>query len=178
MKEYFLLKSRVSALFETLNMDNKMYQRLMTMENFEKIAEDKIVYYKYSDDVEMPDVMMSPTFMVGKSIHDIVSLYDDTIEWKSMQIFPDGIECTRDNIKSYWIPLLPQCRCLHDESVILPNGTVKNVIIDKTKIRNMDIFRIEKAGVSENLVAVSLALAESISRRNAYGVVFERIEVK
>ena len=52
------------------------------------------------------------------------------------------------------------------------------LIIDKSKMRNLDIFRIAKDGVSENLVVVSLALAESISRRNAYGVIFERIEVR
>lgn len=178
MIEYFLLRTDATASFKPTEIDRKLYQNIMNKENFEKIPKDAICYYKYSDEVEMPDVMLTPTFMVGRSIYNIIKLYDDSISWKSLQVFPDLREFTREMTKSYWIPFVPECKCLHKETVILPNGTVEKVILERRNMRNVDIFRVTGEGIRENLIVVSLALAESINRRNVYGVSIERIEVR
>lgn len=178
MTEYFLLKTAATTLFEPTDLNYKLYQHIMTKEHFAKIPEDQICYYKYSDEVEMPDVMLRPTFMVGRSIYNIVKLYDENIEWKSLQVFPDTLEYAREMVKSYWIPCLPEYKCLHEETIVLPNGTVDRLVLNRRKMRNVDIFRVADARIKENLVAVSLPLAESINRRNVYGVSMERVEVK
>lgn len=178
MTEYFLLKTAATSLFKPIDFDYKLYQHIMTKEHFEKIPKDKICYYKYSVEVEMPDVMLRPTFMVGSSIYNIVKLYNENIEWKSLQVFPDVLDYVREMVKSYWIPCLPEYKCLHEEAIVLPNGTVDRLILNRSKMRNVDIFRVADARVGENLVVVSLPLAESINRRNVYGVSIERVEVK
>ncbi len=178
MIEYFLLKTDATTSFKPTDIDRKLYQNIMNKENFDKLPKDAVGYYQYSDEVEMPDVMLSPTLMVGRRIYNIIKLYDDSIPWKSLQIFPDMPEFTREKTKSYWIPCLPECKCLHKDAVILPNGTVQEVILERKNMRNLDIFRVSGAGIHENLVVISLALAESINRRNVYGVAMERIEVK
>ena len=66
--------------------------------------------------------------------------------------------------------------CLHEDAVVLPDGTIKKLVIDHKKIPNIDIFQIKNA--VHNRVLVSLRMAESISRRKAYGVMFERVEVR
>ena len=57
-----------------------------------------------------------------------------------------------------------------------PNGALKEVILDQHKIKGRDIFRIK--GIIENKTIISLAVAESIMRRNPYGVGLERVQVK
>ena len=174
--EYFLIRSCAVTPFKPIHMDRSLYTNLMTEEAFEKIPEDIIYYYHFSEEIELPDVMFRPTFMTGDSLHDIISLYDESIQWKNMQIFPDRQDFPREMAKGYWIPLLKEYRCLHKDTLVLPDKTTKKPILDRSRLRNTDIFRI--SGVSENLVAVSLALAESISRRELYGITFERLEVR
>lgn len=178
MTEYFLLKTDAMVLFEPVDFDSKLYQHVMTREHFEKLPKDKICYYKYADEVELPDVMRRPTFMVGTSIYNIVKLYDETVEWKALQVFPDQLDFVREMAKSYWIPCLPEYACLHGDAVVLPNGTVERLILNRGRMRNMDIFRVADERIRENLVVVSLPLAESINRRNVYGVSMERVEVR
>ena len=178
MTEYFLLRTAATSLFKPTGLDYKMYQHIMTKEYFEGIPEDEICYYKYSDEIEMPDVMFRPTFMVGTNIYNIVKLYNENIEWKALQVFPDTLDYVREMAKSYWIPCLPEYKCLHEETIVLPNGTVDGLVLNRKKMRNVDIFRVADARISENLIVVSLPLAESINRRNVYGVSMERLEVK
>lgn len=174
--EYFLIRSCAVTPFEPMHMDRSLYTNLMTEEAFEKLPDDIIYYYHLSAETELPEVVFRPTFMAGDGLHDIISLYDETIRWKNMQIFPDVEEFPKEAAKGYWIPLLKEYRCLHGDTVLLPDRTTKKPILDRSRLHNMDIFRI--SGVNENLVAVSLALAESISRRELYGVIFERLEVR
>lgn len=174
--EYFLIRSCAVTPFEPIHMDRNLYTNLMTKEAYAKIEDDIIYYYHLGDEVELPDVVFRPTFMVGDGLHNIISLYDDTIEWKHMQIFPDMEDFPNETAKGYWIPLLNEYHCLHQDTVLLPDKTTKKPILDRSRLRNTDIFRI--SGVSENLIVVSLALAESISRRELYGVTFERLEVR
>lgn len=174
--EYFLIRSCAVTPFEPIHMDRSLYTKLMTKEAFEKLPEDIIYYYHLSGETELPEIMFRPTFMTGDGLHDIISLYDESIPWKNMQMFPDVEDFPREAAKGYWIPLLKEYRCLHKDTLILPDRTAKKPILDRSRLRNMDIFRI--SGVSGNLVAVSLALAESISRRELYGITFERLEVR
>lgn len=174
--EYFMLKSSAKTPLKPINIDTKRYQYRLTKENFNRIPRSEVYYFQNTDDIEIPELMVHPTFMVGETLKDIISLYDDTIIWKSLYLVPNEEEKMIGGTKHYQIPRLKRYKCLHPETEKQPNGAITKLILDKQRIRNMDIFQVQEA--QENFVLVSLALAESISRRNLYGVRLERVEVR
>lgn len=174
--EYFLLKSSVVVPPKPIRLDTKLYQYRLTQEAYERMPKSEICYFHHTEDTEIPEILLQPTFMVGDSLKRIISLYDETVSWKSLYFMPDEEDKVMEGTIHCWIPDLPKVRCLHAETEIQPNGAVSKLVLDKRFLRNIDIFQIEET--QENLVLVSLALAESISRRHLYGVRLERVEVK
>jgi len=104
--EYFLIRSCAVTPFEPMHMDRSLYTNLMTDEAFEKLPDDIIYYYHLSAETELPEVVFRPTFMAGDGLHDIISLYDETIRWKNMQIFPDV-----ETVQNMELIPLPQGLC-------------------------------------------------------------------
>lgn len=179
--EYFLLKSNVKTPLCPIIRDNTNYPYRLTEENYNRLPKSEVYNYFFKEDMEKPELLTQPTFMLGDSLKSIISLYDDSVEWKSFHVLPvEGERVLEEKVleesKHYWIPKLTRLKCLHSDVEIQPNGAVTTLILDKNKLRNMDIFQVEET--QENYVLVSLALAESISRRHPYGVRLERVEVR
>ena len=174
--DYFLLKSSAKVPLQPTLMDTKLYQYRLTQEAYERLPQSEIFSFHHTEDIEIPELLLQPTFMVGDSLKQIISLYDETVSWKSLYLMPDEEDKVVEGTKHYWIPNLSKVRCLHSETEMLPNGAVSKLILDKSCLRNVDIFQVEET--LENMVLVSLALAESISRRHPYGVRLERVEVR
>lgn len=174
--EYFLIKSSAKAPLQPIHVDTKLYPYRLTEENYEKLPKSEVYYYHHTEEIEIPELLTHPTFMVGDVLQQLIYLYDDTVLWKSLYLLPDEEEKMTEATRHYWIPELNKVKCLHPEVELQPNGAVKTLILDKKRLRNMNIFQVEET--QENFVLVSLALAESISRRHLYGVRLERVEVK
>lgn len=174
--EYYLLKSNSVRNPEPARLSHEEFPYLMNEENF-MIAQDKFVdYYMLFPETELPELLTQPTFLCRDGLKRIMELYDPYIEWKSLYLLPSEDEQMTTGTLHYWLPAMTKQNCLHDECVILPNGAVQELILDKRKIRNMDVFQV--GGTQENIVVVSLALAESISRRHLYGVKLCKVEVR
>lgn len=174
--EYFVIKSSVNSPFTTNGKESVLYPHRLSEENYQSMPVGKIYYYHDRDDIEIPELLIQPTFMVGDSLRQIIGVYDDAVEWKTLYMMPDEEEKVVDGTKRYSIPNLTRCKCLHEDTQIAPNGAVTRLVLDKRKLRNMPIFQVEET--MENYVIVSLELAESMSRRHLYGVRVERVEVK
>lgn len=174
--EYFVIKSSVKVPLTPILKDTILYPHRLTEANYNSMPKGKIYYYRDTEDMEIPELMIQPTFMVGDSLRRIISVYDDTVDWKTLYMMPDEEEKMVDGTKRYSIPNLTRCKCLHPDSETTPNGAVTKLILDKSRLRNTAIFQVEET--LENYVIVSLALAESISRRHPYGVRLERVEVR
>lgn len=174
--EYFLLKTSVKVPPQPIHLDEKVYQYRLTKAAYDKLPKSEICSFHLTDDMEIPELMIHPTFMVGEALKNIISLYDESVSWKSLYFMPDEEDKVMEGTIHYWIPDFPKLRCLHEETEIQPNGAVSKLILDKRFLRNVNVFQIEET--QENMVLVSLALAESISRRHFYGVRLERVEVK
>ena len=114
--------------------------------------------------------------MISDMIRKVMKMYDERISFKALQVYPDKKEDISVASKTYWIYDCVMEDCLHQDTVIYPNGALKEVILDQHKIKGRDIFRIK--GIIENKTIISLAVAESIMRRNPYGVGLERVQVK
>lgn len=174
--EYYLMNQMEVNPVKYVLLKPEMYAYLLTKENFEKIPELSIGYYEYGVDVTLPDVMVRPTFMVNETIKNVIEMYDETVTFKTLTFLPNAMDEMKEKSKSYAIPNVRRFDCLHEESVIMPEGTIKKLIIDRKKIPNADIFQIKNT--IQNKVVVSLRMAESISRRNVYGVEFQKVQVK
>lgn len=174
--EYYLMNQMEVNPPKYVLLKKEMYSYLLTKENFEKMPDISVGYYEYGVDATLPDVMVRPTFMVNETIKNVIEMYDETVTFKTLTFLPNAMDEMKDKSKSYAIPKLRRYDCLHEESVVMPEGTIKKLIIDRTKIPNADIFQIKNT--IQNKVIVSLRMAESISRRNVYGVEFQKVQVK
>jgi len=179
--EYFLL-TQSSAVVNPIKLVEENlpdYTPQMTHDDFAKLKNVSIAYFNYSIEQEIPDILKYPTYMVSDSIKKILSLYDDAISFKGLQAFPVGVK-ELENVKKYakvfWIYDCVQVDCLSQDTVFLPNGEVEEIILDRKKVRPLSVFR--PRGLMENRLIVNLSVAESILRRNAYGVGIQQIRVK
>lgn len=174
--EYFVMKTSVNSPFTTNGKETMLYPHRLSEENYQSMPAGKIYYYEDKEDIEIPELLVQPTFMVGDALRQIINVYDETIEWKALYMMPNEEEKVVNGTKRYSIPNFTRWNCLHEDAQIAPNGEVLNLVLDKSKLRNAPIFQVEET--IGNYVIVSLELAESISRRHLYGVRVERVEVK
>lgn len=74
---------------------------------------------------------------------------------------------------TYWIFELEHIECLSDYTVRHPDGTLKNIVVDKAKVEDRTIFRIN-GGIQKPLI-IRGDVAESILRRSLLGVRLEYV---
>ena len=176
MMEYFLLRQLAENPVRPVLPEPGNYPYRLTHQNFEGMPTGSVAYFRYGDEEQMPGILLQPTFMVNDTIRSVMELYDGTIRFKTLALLPDVIDRMTDSSVNYSIPDIKCYECLHEDCVVMPDGTVKRLVVDHRKIPNADVFSIKET--THNRVLVSLRMAESISRRNVYGVEFERVEVR
>ena len=175
MMEYYLVKQNAVNPVRPLLKEPEPYRYKLSKEDFEHLPDYATGYYRYSKDVELPAVLLQPTFMVSPEVKKVIEMYDEMVQFKAVTILPNDFDKAKEASITYGIPWLRRYDCLHEESIVLPEGTIKRLVIDHKKIPNVDIFQIKNT--VQNKILVSLRMAESISRRNIYGITFERAEV-
>ena len=149
-----------------------LYKYNPTKEEFDAFPKAKVGYYDYSDMVEIPDVLESDTLFVGEEVKHVLSMYDETIEFKGVQIYPFGME--EDIVPSYWTFYPREAACLHSSAKILPNGELEELILDSKKIPKADVFKV--SGISVYRVIVTLPVAESLLRRKPFGISLREVK--
>ena len=176
--EYFLLKQSQDVVnpIKVFGVEMEQYTVAMTHQDFKQLKRSKVAYAEYSRSHETPDILTTPTYMVSDTIRRVLQMYDENISFKSIQVFPTVEKDIMEGTRTYWIYDCVMEDCMHSDTVILPNGAMQELILDKNKIKGRDIFRVK--GTLENKLIVSLAVAESILRRNVYGVMVERVKIK
>jgi len=174
--EYFeLAQSRaVENPLEIVKLDGQQYCQAMREKDFNALDRLKVAYFSGREFEEPCDILIQPTFLVSDQLKKVLELYDRTIRFKGIQLFPteEGVE----NYPMYWVPLFQTRECLHEETQKYDNGMLKTLVLDQKKTGGKQILRI--GGILEYKVAVSLPVAESILRRHLYGVSLQRIEVR
>ncbi|MFX3633294.1 MAG: serine protease [Candidatus Pristimantibacillus sp.] len=76
--------------------------------------------------------------------------------------------------EGYWFVIPPLVNCLSEQTEFHPDGTLKRLVLDQTKIGQHYLFRI--AGLREMIIVTHLGLAESILRRDFEGVSIRKAE--
>lgn len=95
-------------------------------------------------DIIFMDVLSFPYFLVSEMIKEVIEIYDSTIEWKRVVLF----ERKYQQNQLYYLPILQE--------------------IERAKVEDQVIFKI--GGETNQPIAIRLDLAESILRRDPWGI--------
>ena len=144
----------------------------MPIINVDALEDYSIGYYERKG-IETTDLLTAPLFMVSEEIKELMRLYDESILFKGIQLFSKDSEY----VPALYYAVCPfRADCLHKDVRINPNGTVNEVVLDKTRIPKRDIFQID--GLVQQKIVVSLRVAVSLLRRSLYGIGLKEIQVR
>ncbi len=162
--------------FVVEGLDNQIYVANPSREQFQKIPKSMVTYFDYAPDFDVPDYVVSPTPMASSRLRRVLRMYDESIEFKSVQNYTRQEKDALKLAPSYYVYYVEQTECLHEDSVIAPNGAVTDLVLKGSRLRNKDIIVV--AGIPEKITIVSLAVAESILRRKMFGIDFQEVKIK
>lgn len=176
--EYFRLcrNKKMNNPFVVEGLDAQIYVANPSREQFGQIPKSMVTYFDYAPDFDVPDYVVTPTPMVSSRLRKVFRMYDDSIEFKSVQNYTSQEKDAFKLAPSYYVYYVEQTECLHKDSIIAPNGAVTELVLEGSRLRNKDIIVI--GGIAEKITIVSLAVAESILRRRMFGIDFEEVKIK
>lgn len=175
MMDYFYMNINSISPVQPVIADIEKYPYKVTKEAFEKMSDNYIGYYILKENYEIPEILNHPTFMVQSELRRVISLYDDGIQWKNVTLLPDDLSAAKERAEVYHVPFLKKIDCIHKDSIIYDNGSIEKLVLESAKLQPLDIFQIDN--LLANKIVVSLRMAESIMRRNCYGIRFEKVVV-
>lgn len=112
--------------------------------------------------------------MISDELKKLFTLYIPDLQAKMIQLFAGELD-SRESYR-YWLPYFPPAFCLHENVERYPDGSVKQIVLNRMCLPPEPIFRI--GGMHEYRVVVELSVAESILRRSPYGVDLTPVEVR
>lgn len=139
--------------------------------SYEKVMKKSVtLHVKDNNHTTFPEVIEAPCFMVGEEIYKVIHMYEPDI------IFTTAVfKCNESKeIFIYKIGLIDRNDCLHENTEFYKDNSLKRLVLDKKKLEGRHITRIK--GITPGDIIVSMAVAESVLRRNCIGVRFEEIE--
>lgn len=154
-------------------LDPQYYKYNISDKDWERIPNVIVAYFKNSPYVESSEVLNAPTLLIGNKMKELFALYDNTLEFKAIQVFSDKIEDRMGFL--YWVLKCKEVDCLHESCKVYPNGMVEEIRLEHSKLPKEPIFKI--GSIVQNTLVVSFPVAESILRRNWLGVGLKEIEV-
>lgn len=137
-----------------------------------RIKSLSVVEVRGGGDSVTPDWLEVPVPLIKEVYAELLMAYEDKLLLRPVMFNHRG----RMVQERYQMVLAERVPCVHGESESYPNGAVKRLILDSDKIRGRNLFKVQ--GTSTEMVVVSLDLAESLLRRDCYGILFEEIECR
>ncbi len=117
-----------------------------------------------------PDFLEFPLPLLSTTLKDVFCSYVPDLPC-SCVLLTDQKERQQH---TYWVFELECMECLADNTVYYPDGTFKKILLDKEKIGEKAVFRVD--GVIQKPVIIRVDVAESILRRNMLGIKLECVE--
>lgn len=162
--------------FSVEGLDTQVYVANPAKEQFQKLPQSIVTYFDYREDYEVADYIVAPTPMVSEGLRKVFAMYEPQMKFKSIQCYADNEKDIYKMAPAFYVYYIERTACLHKDAVIAPNGSVTQLILDKNRMNGRDIIVID--GIPEKITMVSLAVAESILRRNMFGIDFQEVEIK
>lgn len=120
----------------------------------------------YSDFIEFPFLMISD------ELKKIFISYEANLSC-NCTILSDRVNKIQ---KVYWFCILEKVECLGADGKFYPDGSIKELVLDREKIGNRKIFQV--GGIREQRFVIDLDVAESILRRPFTGLCMEQAAMR
>jgi len=138
----------------------------------EQLSDDVVLYLAGSGTEARWDFLQCPVTMFSERFMDILDAYEQDL------FFQEVVLIHKENSLQYRYvhTLMDALDAAGEKTEYYPNGTVKRLVLDSRKTGMHNLFML--AGNHRKDPIVSLALAESLLRRNPMGICFEEVEVE
>lgn len=176
MKDNFFrlqISDKISRPLEIIGLPAQ-YKNVVAKSDFDKLSDHIVAYFRGESVPEISGVLSKPSFLICDDLKLLLQVYDPQFQTKAIQLFAGEMESKENYL--YWLPYIKPANCLHSDTEKHPNGMLKRLVLDSGLLPNSPIFRVD--GLLEDIVIISLPLAESILRRCFYGIQLDPVEVK
>ena len=117
---------------------------------------------------EYPDYFEKPLTLIAEKFKDVINAYQNGIEFQPIVLTEEKTH--KQTV--YYLMSAPMIDCASSESKLDHIGKIKELVLDTEKVGHYKIFY--AAGFVNRLI-VRLDVAESILRRDSYGITFEKL---
>lgn len=163
MRDYYLLKDDFRSIYKVDP------QRHDLPKSFNQLPSVSIIPVDQTSEEQYLDWLSKPWPMISDEMKNILALYNPKMEYKQIDLID------RQNYlqHTYWSFYVPSVDCLSPETEFYPDRSLKNLVVNRQKIKTHHFFSIR--GIREPLYLVSLDAAESLLRRELTGFILESV---
>lgn len=176
MKEHLFrlrISDQISRTLDIIGLPAQ-YNNVVAKSDFDKLDDNIVAYFRGKAVPEISGVLAHPSFLVCDDLKSLLQLYSPQLQAKAIQLFAGEMESKENYL--YWLPYIELVSCLHESTEKYSNGMLKQLVLDSRSLPDTPVFRLN--GVLEDIVVITLPLAESILRRCFYGIQLDPVEVK
>ncbi len=171
---YFFIRqdAELSGAIQYRDFDINGGRHVFSRQDAKRLNDSVVLYLKGSGREARWDFLQSPVTMFDERFRDILEAYEPGL------FFQEVVLIHKENALQYQYvhTLMEQLHAVSDKTEYYPNGTVKRLVLDHGKIGRHNLFLLE--GNYRKDPIVSLALAESLLRRQPMGIHFEEVEAE
>lgn len=168
--KYFILKPDRKFNDGPIMKMNTIDCKLICKEEFHKIPKRQVLSMTMKDTTLFPELITVPYFLVSEKMMSVIQMYGDMIRKRDLMLIDSAVKI----VKRYFVVLFEKLTC--DTIENKDNGArVLHLKNEGRPLRERNIFETELEGKRE--IIINLDFAESILRRDAFGIDLEEIEV-
>lgn len=173
MRYFFITQDKaLPCAIQYRDFDINGARHVFSRQEAEKLSDDVVLYLAGSGLEVRWDFLQCPVMMFSERFRDILDAYEQDL------FFQEVVLIHKENSLQYRYvhTLMDEIDAAGENTQYYPNGTVKRLVLDRGKIGTHNLFML--SGNHRRDPIVSLALAESLLRRNPIGICFEEVEVE
>lgn len=127
---------------------------------------------KEKRDKEYIDYIEKPVALISDKLKQVLDKYKQDIFYRAI-VLADEKNMEQD---LYWQLVIKNIDCISNKSEFDKVGNLKKLVINENKIEGNKIFKVKYK--FQNIIIVSLDIAESILRRDFTGIKLKRVETE
>ena len=91
---------------EVIWLDKCPFSYNISNEEFTLLDSTYVAYFDYQENMEFPDILEHPSFLISDMVKHVFQMYVDDITFKGLQLYPTVKE--KRVSPYYWIPSIPE----------------------------------------------------------------------
>lgn len=174
--KYFMIPhdKALSNVIAPEKLDSSLYRDKISKKEFDAVQNMVVTYFDNSQELEKPDVLYTPAFLVSDKLKKLLRAFDPKMKCKGIRCYPHEVEDPEALL--YWWPWIPRVQCLSEQTTRYPTGLVKHLVVAENRLQRRPILMVD--GTLETIVLVSLELAEAMLRRGLWGMEYIPVDME